>query len=544
MKKKYITFILLFFMCHVLMAQYSGGNGKGDATADLYGKHLTNWFYINGSMGNPVNWLDGIVPSLPEEANIKAAATLDGSYTYAVVNISSSASITIIAGTDLTVTNALLNTNGVNGILIQDGGSLIQSTPDVPATVERLLSNADWTNGMDGWHLLSSPVENQLVANGGFTSDPYDFYAWSETVNDWLNQKDGANNITSFVPGNAYLVSYDDGGIKSFAGELNVNGITFSDLSLTSSSYYAGYHLLGNPFSSALKWDDGNWALSNVGGVASVWNEIAQNYLSLSNPNDIIPVNQGFFVQVIDASNSITIPAQAKTHSTQSFYKETPSNFLKLRISNSINETYDETIVRMKDDATSAYDLAYDSHKISGSDIAPQLYTSIQEGERVAVNTLATTNFPVIVDMGFHPGLTAKYKLTAETFAFNRQVILEDKATGITKVMGAGESYTFHGAIGDAENRFVLHFSPLVTPGPGENDLVEAYFSDGRLYIHSTSSEKGNFRVYDLTGKPVTVGAISAESLESVDVHGFAAGIYLVNIITGNTAIRQKVFIP
>ncbi|PKO95303.1 MAG: hypothetical protein CVU14_11620, partial [Bacteroidetes bacterium HGW-Bacteroidetes-9] len=333
MKKNYIAFIPLFFMCHILMAQYSGGNGKGDVTANLNGKHLTNWFYIDGAMANPGNWLDGDVPSLPEEANIKAAATLDGSYTYAVVNITSSASVTLAAGTDLTVTNTLVNANGINGILIQDGGSLIQPTQNVSATVERQLSNADWTNGMDGWHLLSSPVENQLVANGGFTTDPYDFYAWSETNNDWLNQKDGANNITSFVPGNAYLVSYDDGGTKSFAGELNVNGITFSDLSLTGSSYYVGYHLLGNPFPSALKWNDGNWALSNVGGIASVWNEIAQNYLSLANPNDIIPANQGFFIQINDASNSITIPAQSRIHSTQSFYKETPSNFLKLRIS-------------------------------------------------------------------------------------------------------------------------------------------------------------------------------------------------------------------
>ena len=531
-------------MCHILMAQYSGGNGKGDVTANLNGKHLTNWFYIDGAMANPGNWLDGDVPALPEEANIKAAAILDGSYTYAVVNISSSASVTLAAGTDLTVTNTLVNANGINGILIQDGGSLIQPTQNVSATVERQLSNADWTNGMDGWHLLSSPVENQLVANGGFTTDPYDFYAWSETNNDWLNQKDGANNITSFVPGNAYLVSYDDGGTKSFAGELNVNGITFSDLSLTGSSYYVGYHLLGNPFPSALKWNDGNWALSNVGGIASVWNEIAQNYLSLANPNDIIPANQGFFIQINDASNSITIPAQSRIHSTQSFYKETPSNFLKLRISNSINETFDETIIRMKDDATSAYDPAYDSHKITGSDIAPQLYTSIQEGENVAVNTLASAHFPVMLDMGFRPGVDAKYKLATETYAFNRQVILEDKLTGNTSVLTSGGSYTFHGAIGDAENRFVLHFSPLVSPVPGENDLVKAYYSDGRLYIHSASSENGTFKVYDITGKRFATGEISAHSLESVNVQGFASGIYLVNMIAGNSAIRQKVFIP
>ena len=531
-------------MCHILMAQYSGGNGKGDVTANLVGKHLTNWFYIDGAMGNPGNWLDGNVPALPEEANINATAMLDGSYIYQVVSISATASVIIPSGTDLSVTNSLINANGINGIIIQDGGSLIQSTPDVNATVERQLSNADWTNGMDGWHLLSSPVENQLVANGDFTTEPYDFYAWSETANDWLNQKDGANNIISFIPGSAYLVSYDDGGTKSFTGELNVNGITFTDLSLSGSSYYVGYHLLGNPFSSALKWNDGNWALSNVGGVASVWNEVAQNYISLANPNDIIPANQGFFVQVSDASNSITIPAMAKTHSTQSFYKETPSNFLKLRISNSINETYDETIVRMKDDATSAYDLAYDSHKITGSDIAPQLYTLIQEGENVAVNTMASTNFPVVVEMGFRPGVDAKYKLTAETFAFNRQVILEDKATRITKVMAAGEFYTFHGAIGDAENRFVLHFSPLVSPGPGNNDLVEAYFSNGQLYINSASSEMGSFSIFDLTGKPLAAGEISAHSLKSVSTQGFAPGIYLVNIVAGNTVTNHKVFIP
>ncbi|KAF0196254.1 MAG: hypothetical protein FD166_2556 [Bacteroidetes bacterium] len=543
MKKIYILIALILFSGIILKAQYAGGSGSGIFSGSLSGRHLTNWFQTNGNWSTPGNWIDGVVPNASEEANISAEATLDGDYTYPVVNIASGGILTIPEGNTLTVTDDLQNGSGNSGLMLQNGSSLIHHNANVPGTMQRQVSNADWTSGMDGWHLLSSPVENQLLVNGGFTADPYDFYAWGENTNAWLNQKVGANNITAFVPGTGYLVSYDDGGTKTFAGDLNVTGITFSNLSKTGSSYYIGYHLLGNPFTSALKWNDGNWAMTNVGGVASVWNETAQNYTSLANPNDIIPANQGFFVQVTDAINSITIPSVARTHSLTAFYKEIPADYLKLKITNSVNATFDETIVRLKNDATVSYDPDYDGHKITGSETAPHLYTIIQAGENAAVNTYGTTDVPAGIEMGFRPGADATYTLKAEEFTFDRQIVLEDRVTGATMILEAGSSYAFNGTSGDAENRFMLHFSPLGVPvHEMGNDLV-AYTSGDVIYIRSSGESPAEVKITTVSGQLVYRGMVAPESQFSVNTGSWTPGIYLVVLTSGNESFRQKVVI-
>jgi len=543
MKKILIILVPFLFSCLILQAQYTGGNGSGSFARNISAKHLTNWFQTNGSWSAPGNWIDGVVPTSAEEANISAEATLDGDYTYPVVNIAAGGVLTIPEGNTLTVTDDLQNGSGNSGLMLQNGSSLIHHNANVPGTMQRQLSNADWTNGMDGWHLLSSPVENQLLNNGGFTSDPYDFYAWGENTNAWLNQKVGANNINAFVPGNGYLVSYDDGGTKTFAGDLNVNGITFSNLSKTGSSYYIGYHLLGNPFTSALKWNDGNWAMTNVGGVASVWNETAQNYTSLANPNDIIPANQGFFVQVTDAINSITIPSAARTHSLTAFYKEIPADYLKLRITNSVNATFDETIIRLKDDATGSYDPAYDGHKISGSETAPHLYTMIQAGENAAVNTYGTADVPAGIEMGFRPGVNATYTLKAEEFTFDRQIVLEDRVAGTTMILEAGSSYAFNGTTGDAENRFMLHFSPLDVPVHESGQDLVAYSSGDVVYIRSSFESPAEVRIRTVSGQLVYHGLVAPETQFSVNTGSWVPGIYLVLLTSGNESSHQKVVI-
>ncbi len=88
-----------------------------------------------------------------------------------------------------------------------------------------------------------------------------------------------------------------------------------------------GWHLLGNPFASAIIWDvpSGDWNLDNVSGVAKVWEEASRSYIDITTNGGYlhIPAGQGFFVQVNNASNHITIPASARTHEPDTWYKDT-----------------------------------------------------------------------------------------------------------------------------------------------------------------------------------------------------------------------------
>ena len=264
----------------------------------------------------------------------------------------------------------------------------------------------------------------------------------------------------------------------------------------------------------------------------------------MSNPNDIIPANQGFFIQVNDAPNSIIIPDSLPgVHSNDNFYKETPADFMKLRITNTANETFDETVVRLKADASPAYDFAYDGHKLQGSEIAPMLYTVIQPGEYASVNTFGNTDVPASVEMGFRPGVASNYTISADEYTFNRQIVLEDKLAGITRIMDGEFSYAFNGNPGDVENRFLLHFSPLGVPENGESPEILIYALENSVYLNSPFKEKGEVQINTLSGQLVYKGGVASERITIIDTHGFVPGIYLVKAIIGDKSIVQKVLI-
>jgi hypothetical protein len=176
----------------------------------------------------------------------------------------------------------------------------------VEATVQRYITGG-WGSWDAGWHQLSSPVAAQPISD--FTTsgagNDYDFYGWYEATNYWMNFKDpsftGWNGGENFVPGRGYFASYEQNQSNlAFAGELNVENIVFQNLSYNTNQG-KGWHLLGNPFASAIKWNDGNWNLDDIAGTAKIWSESGKSYTDI-NADGIIPAAQGFFVHAGSAS--------------------------------------------------------------------------------------------------------------------------------------------------------------------------------------------------------------------------------------------------
>jgi len=223
----------------------------------------------------------------------------------------------------------------VNGRLIHEGGAeeirlrsddeatatLIHQSPGVPLTAERHIEG-DWSTSLSGWHLLSAPVSGQSIAEFIPLSgeSDYDFYGWSETENLWKNHK--APNFyqwnageseagEDFVSGRGYLVSWENTLTPEFTGQSVVSDMLIENMSLTEDKGN-GWHLLGNPFSSAIGWDASEWELSGIVHTAKIWSD--GGYIDIASPNGIIPSMNGFFVQVTDADNSLTIPASARLH--------------------------------------------------------------------------------------------------------------------------------------------------------------------------------------------------------------------------------------
>lgn len=475
-------------------------------------------------------------------------------------------------------------------LTIKNNASLnINST--VAATVERSVSNADWLVPLDGWHILSSPVANQAVTAGGFTypdTDPnyskYDFYSWDEPQNLWLNYK-VTSNPSNFVPGTGYFVAYDEGGIKTFTGNLNVSNVQKNNLSFTGSSPYAGFHLLGNPFQASLDWSHSGWARNNVGEVAHVWNEEAMNYLQVTSANPYIAPNQGFFVQVTDPVNSLTIPSAARCHHSGSFYKQagnavnssghpdglssenTEENVLWLKVQGKTTTPWDETMVRLCGNAEAGYDLL-DGHKLTGSELSPQLYTAISDEESLSVNSLPVTGYPAMMPLYFSRGADTDYRLSVLENTMQKEIWLEDTRSGnftlltrdsyfdfssdsITVTSGYTRSGTrtvptpfYHARNRETTARFVLHMGPLSLQEDQVNEF-HIYSFDNKIYIRDLAGGANAFdyRLLNLAGRTLREGKSSGKTLTVIDIQECPPGVFVISVTGRNHSMSQKIFL-
>ena len=439
-------------------------------------------------------------------------------------------------------------------LTLKNNASLITNS-DVPVSIERTLVNADWAVAMDGWHLISSPVSGQSVGTGGFTfpiGDPhynaYDFYGWNWSTNDWLNQKVAGNDITTFILGTGYLVAYDDGGTKTFSGILNNESITLSNLSYSGTGSYGGFHLLGNPFPSAINWNDSQWLRNDVSNVAFVWNETAENYLPVTEINPIIAAQQGFFVRALSTNNSIVIPETARVHSSISFNKEynpliSTSGTLYLRVTSHCDSTFDETIVRLHQESLSGYD-ANDGSKLTGSPRAPQLYTMIEPDDKASVNVFSRFDPPETVPLFFKPGSMDSYSLEVILNSMEENVFLEDIITGQITKLSTGTNFSFNASPQDDLNRFLIHLGPLAVEETEKESLT--IYSDGRniiIYPASSSSplsEPLHYTLLTLSGRVLLQGRLEGSLPAAVDLPPLPPSVYLLSLKSSNLGVLSK----
>jgi len=557
MKKIIFTFLMVLLLPVMIYAQFTGGNYGGDISSALNGKHLTNWFKTAGNWSTASNWDDGVLPASSEDAYIKAAAVIDNDYSYPNLAISVAGSVTISPAKSLTVTGTLTNNAGTGGLAIQSSGSgtgsLIHSTASVNATVQRYIADAIWTTWDDGWHFLSSPVSAQAI-NPAFTVTPeaeYDFYTWYEPENVWVNFKNTstaptwgtANNAsTNFLVGKGYLVAYKTASTKTFTGVLNVGNVSYSNLTV-SSGVNNSWHLLGNPFTSAVTWDlTGAWAKTAIGGVANIWDEVGKSYQAI-NDGDIIPSGNGFMVYVSSSTNSITIPASKRTHSLEAWYKSTEYPVVTLVAKNLDNPSYQECQVRFNPVSTSDFDLEYDGKYLAG--YAPLFY-SMSNGDKLMVNSMPVLNSQTSVPFSFIKNNGTSFVIeTLFTDNFPNSVYLKDLKTGIDQNLIQDPVYNFTSVEGDNPARFLLHFGGLIgLEEKPDEDPVRIYASGHTLIINSLTGSilEGKVTIFNFLGQRVLTRSLDKNQSNRIALDGLD-GYFLVKLINNKQIYSTKVLI-
>ena len=145
-----------------------------------------------GNWNTPATWSPSGVPAASDNVTITSGIPVTVDVNPAVchdLTINADAALTINTGNGLTVNGTLTNTAGITGLFINSGGSLIENTADVAATVYRDITDA----ADDKWHLFASPLTTSIQASATscFTGAYIDKYV--EASGEWLRLLTDAN---------------------------------------------------------------------------------------------------------------------------------------------------------------------------------------------------------------------------------------------------------------------------------------------------------------------------------------------------------------
>jgi len=431
-----------------------------------------------------------------------------------------------------------------NNITIESGASLIGAenlTVNGVATMQRTIDG--YPRDGSGWHLLASPVSTFDIDDSPFdpgTSD--DFYGWSESTFYWMNHKVG--DPSQMVPGTGYLVAYQSTATKDFTGTFNNANVTFTNLSKTTDKG-EGWHLLGNPFQSALLWTNSDWSRANFEDYAKILNS-GGTYTDITvSGTNIIPANQGFFVKAkVHNDNSITIPTAQRTHNDTPFYKNSISNMLTLKAEN--GNYYQESCIQFIDGSTINYDENYDVHFLAGlSEEAPVFY-SILEDDNLSTNRIPTPENETIVPMVFSTSNETTISIEAdgvESFAPNFEILLEDLQENIIIDLRVNPIYTFESNPGYNVERFRVHFKSTTGINEGENiNRFEIYSFNKSIYISNPEFQDANVFVYNLIGQEVANMKINGDAYNSFYVNA-NQGYYVVKVVSDKSISTKKVYL-
>lgn len=503
------------------------------------------------------NWTNGVVPSLTEPALISNNGInpiITGSENAKSLTIRIGASLTIETGGSLTVVEGINNQAGNSGLILNSSGgssgdgSLIFESGAPNATIHRHVESA-------GWHQVT-PITISATANDFYIDGTDSWLAThSESTNDW----DYITSLDQTLNRNQGYIYWIDGGIPNtveFSGALTSDDQNPS-LEFAGDEGDQGWNLLGNPYPSAIDWDQGAWGV-NTEGTVYVWDNDyngvgdyrSWNGLVGDLTDGIIPMGQGFFVKSTSAGN-FTIPAAARVHATQDFYKSADDELTStVRIQLEGDNFGNTVFVGFPEYGTDEFDFNGDASKLYSSKDRPQLFV-VENNQKLCINANAPlTSEGKTVPLHITQVIDGDYTLALSQLDQlpKANITLEDLKTGTVQNLNDNPIYTFNANAGDVANRFLLHFE-LTSVGIEDDMQDEAsfniYSSNKTINVQPTNNSVAqNARVYvfDLMGREIINQPLEYYGLTKLTVN-LSNAYAIVKVVNDGSVKTEKVFI-
>lgn len=624
--KLYTIFTLLLFTAHAVFAQgivnngaqiniqsgtyltISGGNftnltNAADGGIELDGIIQISGNFINNATGG--NVFKNVNTNGEVIFNGTGTQTISGTgnfINFEKLTINAGSSTELVAGFAAT-TNGILTVNGTfflkTPLDASPAGSLITNsaiagTGDVK--LERYFAVGN------RWQYISVPISNQLSTPLIDTPYPGDvnpnFYTYNETFEGTDPSDSEYSNWDTFTGiwnriGTGQTLTVGQGYIWNAynASDLNITftsstpsdiftgnfttpvTYTNNDNANGYGNYYDGWNIVGNPYPSAISWDNITKS-ANMDNTIYYWDGINGNYVyyfsgtdghlegasqSINNTSTttMIPAYQSFFVHLssaADVSENFTINNTARLHSQQDMYKSGNNNneinfeYIKLRTEK--NGLFDETIIRFVENSNSLFEGKEDALKMTPMNPeTPVIYSlTTQPIFPLAINTLPLNDFGTKVPLGFKTNTEGNYEIFVKELQTvqSSEVYMVDTKLNTKTLLNLNDTYSFYFDGGDSRNRFFLWF---VTDQTTENqDISSSQINiwSGRdiIYIKIDDLTQSNSQViiYNSLGQMLINKNINS-TFNEIPMQ-FSEGFYFVKLITPDNKItNKKVFI-
>jgi len=361
------------------------------------------------------------------------------------------------------------------------------------ATVQRYLSGGKW-------HGISAPIDNATVNNMYFNGNP-DLWmnSYDESDDSWVQIVD----LSTPMPFGAGFMVWVESGHNvtvNFTGDLKSNEL-YMDAWSTPKIHYTnsqhGYNLIGNPYPSALDWDNPGWDTTGVEGSIWVWSDAVNNYLYRNSQgqgsltNGVIPISQAFFIRAENENISFGIMNSARVHSTQQFYKNSDNvaSVPTIVIKAENNNMSDECWLSFNDESSEYYDNGMDVSKMFSKYGAPQIYLRNNIDSLSIMTVPMSYNDTRVVDLDYVTGSSGSQllELVDVSMMWDTDIYLEDIIMGTIIDFKLAGNYEFNSQVNDDPKRFKLHFVNLYTgtTNPEWDTDIVVYSNDGSIYINN-----------------------------------------------------------
>jgi len=458
-----------------------------------------------------------------------------GNQTFNNLQISNESGVSIVSGTDslkgiLNLQSGTFYTNNSFVILSDTNGTgsiapIINGSISGEITMQRYVAVTS-----SDWRFFSSPVASSTLNNisddfwtSGFTGSTYpgygfvSVYFYDETVagtadlgytaptsiNDSIQTGQG---FMAYIGTTSLMATVD------FSGVPNTGNINLPVTYTLSDTVSDGWNLVGNPYPSAINWDDTTITKTGIYNAIYLWDAEAGVYTSYidgigtNGGTGIIASSQSFYVIAYDLNPQLGLTENCKVSEPGNFFKTVESSFpLSIKIENSFGS--DETILKMNNDATTGFDGSLDAQKMFSSTFGlPSMCTTMPGGtDYYSINQFPVQEITIPLSVWTSSSEIHTISFSGfSDFTHTSCIFIEDLATGISYNLAETQSISVYISDTTSAPRFLIHFgAPVYVVGYNATCYNE---NDG--YINFAKNSDSNF---DLIWRDGSGNILSAE---------------------------------